>query len=203
MHLAVGYCTPTKNIFNPEILFFHTSFALQVPVMTTPIPSQSITEFEGQLPGFLFIDHLAIMVPAEALEAQVEAYTLMGFRVVHREDIGGSDQVREVLLQIGNSPNLIQLVSPTAATSPVQKALERNNGKGGLHHVGFRVQSAQAAYDWCVTNGFRVLEAAPRPGSRGTTVFFLHPKAKEQAPFHVLMEVVEDPAASSVEFGAK
>lgn len=62
------------------------------------------------VPGFLFVDHLAISVPQGSLDAQVNAYELLGFRELHREEVHGTDQVREVLLQIGDGPNLIQLL---------------------------------------------------------------------------------------------
>jgi methylmalonyl-CoA/ethylmalonyl-CoA epimerase len=62
-----------------------------------------------------------------------------------------------------------------------------------LAHVGFRVKNAQAAFDFFKEKHFRIIDAAPRPGSRGTTVFFLHPKSHEDSAFGVLYEVVEDP----------
>ena len=102
------------------------------------------SEFSGfsvtELPGFLFVDHIAIAVCAGELEAQLKMYLLMGFRELHREEMGGTDQVLEVLLQIGESPNLIQLLEPLSAESPVQKQIDRNRGRGGLAHVGYRVK---------------------------------------------------------------
>ena len=105
----------------------------------------------------------------------------------------GTDQVREVLLQIGEGPNLIQLLEPLSAESPVQKQIDRNGGRGGLVHVGFRVESAQMAFDYLKVQGFRIIDAAPRLGSRGTTVFFIHPKSHQDSSFGVLYEVVEYP----------
>ena len=117
----------------------------------------------------------------------------MGFREMHREEMAGTDQVLEVLLQIGESQNLIQLLEPLSAESPVQKQIDRNGGRGGLVHVGLRVKSVQAAFDFLKAEGFRSVDSAPRPGSRGTIVFFLHPKSHQEAPFGVLYEIVEDP----------
>ena len=146
-----------------------------------------------ELPGFLFIDHFAVSVLPGELERQVEAYSLMGFKEVHREEILGKDQVREVLMRIGNSPNLLQLVEPVGDDSPVMSQIERNGGRGGLIHVGFRVTDAQTAFDWLSERGFRIIDKAPRPGSRGTQVFFLHPRFREDQSFGVLYEIVEDP----------
>jgi methylmalonyl-CoA/ethylmalonyl-CoA epimerase len=147
-----------------------------------------------EVPGLLFIDHFAISVPQGQLEGQVAAYELMGFNEVHREDVLRKDLVREVLLQIGNGPNLIQLLEPLSPESPVQKLIEKNGGRGGFAHVGFRVKSAQKAFDYMKANGFTIIDAAPRPGSRGTTVFFVHPKSRAENPFGYLVEIVEEPA---------
>jgi methylmalonyl-CoA/ethylmalonyl-CoA epimerase len=144
------------------------------------------------IPGFLFVDHVAISVPQGSLDGQVKAYELLGFRVLHREEVYGTDQVREVLLQIGDGPNLIQLLEPLSADSPVQKTIEKNGGRGGFAHVAFRVRNAKAAFDYMQKNGFNLIDKAPRPGSRGTTVFFVHPKSRAESPFGFLIEIVED-----------
>ena len=143
-------------------------------------------------PGFLYVDHIAIAVCKGELEKHVKMYKQIGFTELHREDIEGTDQVREVLLKIGDSPNLIQLLEPLSTNSPVQKQIDRNNGRGGLVHVGLRVKNAQAAFNFLKAEGFQIIDKAPRSGSRGTTVFFLHPKSHDDTPFGVLYEVVED-----------
>ena len=128
------------------------------------------------------------------VEDAVSVYDeMLGFREVHREEVLGTDQVREVLLQVGNGPNLIQLLEPLTADSPVQKLIERNGGRGGLAHVAFRVKSAQQALDAMKASGFQLIDKAPRKGSRGTTVFFVHPKSRTDNPFGLLIEIVEDP----------
>jgi len=146
------------------------------------------------VPGVLFIDHFAIAVPQGQLDPQVAAYTLMGFREIHREEVHGKDLVREALLQIGDGPNLIQLLEPLSPESPVQKLIDKSGGRGGFAHVAFRVKSAQQAFDAMKAAGFNIIDAAPRPGSRGTTVFFVHPKSRAETPFGFLIEIVEDPA---------
>ena len=145
----------------------------------------------SEIPGFLFVDHIAIAVPRGSLDAQVATYTAIGFRELHREDVLGGDQVREVLLEIGGGPNLIQLLEPLNDTSPVQKLLDKNGGRGGFAHVAFRVKNARAAFDHLRNSGLQIIDPAPRPGSRGTTVFFVHPKS-----LGYLVEIVEDPNAA-------
>jgi methylmalonyl-CoA/ethylmalonyl-CoA epimerase len=147
-----------------------------------------------QIPGFLFFDHVAVSVRPGELEAQVSAYKAMGFKEMHREEILGTDQVREVIMQVGNGPNLIQLIEPLNADSPVSKQLEKNGGRGGIVHVALRVADIQKAFDYLKENGFKLVEKAPRKGSRGTMVFFIHPKATETASFGYLIEVVQEGA---------
>lgn len=146
----------------------------------------------NEVPGLLFVDHVAVSVPMGELEAQVQAYLALGFTEIHREDVLGTDQVREVLLRIGDGPNLIQLLEPLSPESPVAKQIAKNGGRGGMAHVAFRVSSAQQAFDAMKARGFRIIDAAPRKGSRGTTVFFVHPKSMDAAPFGYLIEIVQE-----------
>jgi methylmalonyl-CoA/ethylmalonyl-CoA epimerase len=153
----------------------------------------SIQDELKEVPGIKFVDHVAIAVKQGELDGQVKAYEMIGFREIHREEVLGNDQVREALLEIGSGPNLIQLLEPLSADSPVQKLIERNGGRGGFAHVAFRVESAKRAFDAMKASGFQIIDQGPRKGSRGTTVFFVHPKSRADNPFGFLIEIVEDP----------
>jgi methylmalonyl-CoA/ethylmalonyl-CoA epimerase len=145
-----------------------------------------------RVPGFLFFDHVAISVRHGDLEPQVAVYKAMGFTEIHREDVLGSDQVREVLLQVGGGPNLIQLLEPLTPDSPVAKQITQNGGRGGLAHVALRVSDIKKAFDYLKQQGFNIIDNEPRTGSRGTTVFFVHPKATESATLGYLLEIVQE-----------
>lgn len=151
-----------------------------------------MTSQAEQIPGFLFFDHVAISVKQGELEAQVAAYQAMGFTELHREDVLGTDQVREVLLRVGDGPNLVQLLEPLSADSPVAKQIEKNGGRGGLAHVALRVTDAGKAFEYLKAKGFKLIDKAPRKGSRGTTVFFVHPKTTEAVSFGYILEVVQE-----------
>jgi len=146
------------------------------------------------VPGFLFFDHVAISVKPGELDAHVAAYRTLGFSEVHREDVLGTDQVREVLLQVGDGPNLVQLIEPLSPESPVARQIEKNGGRGGLAHVALRVADIHSAFDYMQAHGFKMIDKAPRRGSRGTTVFFVHPKTTEAAAFGYILEVVQEAA---------
>jgi methylmalonyl-CoA/ethylmalonyl-CoA epimerase len=117
------------------------------------------------------IDHIAIAVPdlGEAIDYYRETF---GAVVDHREVVE-SDGVEEALLKVAES--YVQLLTPTRPDSTVAKWLEKKGGPG-IHHVGYRVADCGAALDSVKAQGFRVLDEQPRPGSRGTTVAFIHPK---------------------------
>jgi len=133
-------------------------------------------------PMFTEIDHIAIAV--NDLEAAVKYYEdVFGATVDHREVVE-SDGVEEALLKVAES--YIQLLTPTRDDSPVAKYLA-NKGEG-LHHIGYRVKDCAAALESIKAAGGRVIDDAPRPGSRGTTVAFVHPKAI----FGTLIELVEE-----------
>jgi methylmalonyl-CoA/ethylmalonyl-CoA epimerase len=128
------------------------------------------------------IDHVAIAV--NDLEAAIAFYRdTYGAEVSHREVVE-SDGVEEALIKVSDS--YIQLLTPTRPDSPVAKYLERKGE--GLHHVGYRVADCAAALEAVKASGGRAIDEAPRPGSRGTTVAFLHPKGG----FGTLVELVEE-----------
>ena len=128
------------------------------------------------------IDHIAIAV--NDLEAAVKYYAdAFGATVEHRE-IVESDGVEEALLRVADS--YVQLLTPTRPDSPVAKALEKRGE--GLHHVGYRVADCAKALDAVIAAGGKGIDAAPRPGSRGTTVAFVHPKGS----FGTLIELVQE-----------
>ena len=128
------------------------------------------------------IDHVAIAV--RDLEAAIAYYgDTFGATVSHRERID-SDGVEEALLKVADS--YIQLLTPTSETSPVARYLEKNGE--GIHHVGYRVDDCAAALRSVAEHGGRMIDQAPRPGSRGTTVAFVHPKGA----FGTLIELVQE-----------
>jgi methylmalonyl-CoA/ethylmalonyl-CoA epimerase len=127
------------------------------------------------------IDHVAIAV--FDLEAAIAWYAdVFGATVEHRE-IVESDGVEEALVRVADS--YVQLLTPTRDDSPVAKYLEKKGE--GLHHVAYRVDNCAHALDVVKQSGNKVIDDAPRPGSRGTTVAFIHPKAS----FGTLIELVE------------
>jgi methylmalonyl-CoA epimerase len=128
------------------------------------------------------IDHVGIAVTD--LEAAVQEYRrALGLEPAHREVV--EDQgVEEVLFAVGTS--FIQLLGALGPETPVGRFL---SGRGeGVHHIGYRVPDIAAALDRLRSAGVPLVDERPRPGSRGTTVAFVHPKGFRG----VLVELVQE-----------
>ena len=127
------------------------------------------------------IDHVGIAVPD--LEAAVERYReTFGVEPVHRERVEPQG-VEEVLFRVGVS--YIQLLGALGPETPVGRFLDKRGG--GVHHVAYRVDDVAAALTTLKERGARLVDDAPRPGSRGTTIAFVHPASVEG----VLVELVQ------------
>ena len=135
----------------------------------------------------LDVDHIGIAV--SDLEAAVGEYraALRG-EPVHREVV--QDQgVEEVFFGTGSS--FIQLLGALRPDTPVGRFLARHGE--GLHHVAYRVRDIEEALDRLRAAGVPLIDQAPRPGSRGTLIAFVHPKGLHG----VLMELVEEKRAEA------
>src|SRR5438093_12987492 len=115
------------------------------------------------------IDHVGIAV--EDLDAAIELYrAVLGVEPTHRERV--EDQgVDEVLFAVGSS--FIQLLGAIGPDSPVGRSLATRGP--GLHHIAYRVRDVAAALDDLSAHGARLVDRAPRQGSRNTLIAFVHP----------------------------
>ncbi len=128
------------------------------------------------------IDHIAIAV--NDLEAGIAYYRdTYGAEVEHREVVE-RDGVEEALIKVAES--YVQLLTPIRDDSTVAKFLATKGE--GIHHVGYRTDDVAAVLERVKEQGYRVIDEAPRPGSRGTTVAFIHPKTA----FGTLIELVQE-----------
>lgn len=128
------------------------------------------------------IDHVAIAVAD--LDAAIKWYEdVFDASVAHRETVE-TDGVEEALLKVGES--YVQLLTPVREDSPVAKFLATKGE--GIHHVGYRVEDCAEALEAVTSHGGRTIDDRPRPGSRGTTVAFVHPKTS----FGTLIELVQE-----------
>lgn len=128
------------------------------------------------------VDHVGIAV--RDLDAAIAFYErTFAVTVAHRETVP-EQGVREALFRVGES--WIQLLEPTGPDTPVGRFLEKRGE--GVHHVGYGVSDLRAALERLRAEGVPLIDEEPRPGSRGTTVAFVHPKGVGG----VLVELVQE-----------
>jgi methylmalonyl-CoA/ethylmalonyl-CoA epimerase len=128
------------------------------------------------------LDHVGIAV-TDLTAARALYERVLGLEVTHEEVIA-EQGVHELLLRAGDA--FVQLVAPLDPDTPVGRFLARRGE--GLHHVGYAVPDVGAAVADLRTQGFEVIDPAPRIGSGGSTIAFVHPKSMQG----VLVELVQE-----------
>ena len=117
------------------------------------------------------IDHLGIAVKDLAAAERLFA-TLLGGPAAGREEVP-SERVRVSFFPVGESR--LELLEPTSPESPIAKALEKRGE--GIHHLCLHVDDIEAEVTRLRAAGFQFVGEAPRPGSGGHRVAFIHPKS--------------------------
>jgi len=132
---------------------------------------------------FTHIDHVGIAVPDldEALKVYAEKFDL---RSVH-EEVNEEQGVREAMLAVGDSGSCIQLLAPLRPDSPIGKFLDRSGP--GIQQMAYRVENIDEVSETLRERGVRLLYDAPKNGTAGSRVNFIHPKDAGG----VLVELVE------------
>ena len=129
------------------------------------------------------IDHVGLAV--HDLDAAIAFYeNTFGMRLVHQE-INEEQGVREAMLAVGDSGACIQLLAPLRPDSTIAKFLDRSGE--GIQQVAYGVDDIDAASAELRAKGLRLLYDAPRRGTAGSRVNFVHPKDAGG----VLIELVE------------
>ena len=129
------------------------------------------------------IDHVGIAV-TDLGEAVADYRRIFGIEPVHRERID-EQGVEEVLFAVGAS--YVQLLGALGPDTPVGRFLGRRGP--GVHHVAYRVMDVADALERLRTQDVALIDEKPRPGSRGTTIAFVHPRGMGG----VLVELVQEP----------
>ena len=129
------------------------------------------------------IDHVGVAVADldEALTFYREAYGLV---CVH-EEINEEQGVREAMLAAPGGGAQLQLLAPLRPDSAIARFLERSGP--GLQQLALTVDDVDATSDHLRGRGMRLLYDAPRRGTAGSRINFVHPKDSGG----VLVELVE------------
>ena len=132
------------------------------------------------------VEHIGIAVPnlAEAIKYYEEVLGLKCYKT----EVVADQKVTTAFFKVGDTK--IELLEATSEDSTIAKFIEKNGGKGGMHHMAFAVEDGVAeALAEAQEKGVQVLDKAPRNGADGLKIAFLHPKCTQA----VLTELCEDP----------
>jgi len=153
------------------------------------MPDDAEAAAEPRTPLFRHIDHVGIAV--HDLDSAAEWYAeKFGMRVVHVE-VNEEQGVREAMLEVGDGGPLLQLIAPLDGESPVARFLA-SRGEG-LHQVAYAVDDVEETASALRERGIETLYETARPGTGGSLVNFVHPKAAGG----FLLELVQTSAAPS------
>ena len=129
------------------------------------------------------IDHVGIAVAD--LDASIAFYEkAYGMRCVHVE-VNQEQGVREAMLEVGESGSYIQLLSPLNPDTTIGKFLAKSGP--GIQQMAYRVDDLDEISEHLRAAGLRLLYDAPRSGTAGSRVNFIHPKSAGG----ILVELVE------------
>ncbi len=130
------------------------------------------------------IEHIGIAV--KSLDESIPFFEkLLGTKCYAIEEVK-DQKVKTAFLKIGEVK--IELLEPTSPDSTIAAFIEKNNGKGGMHHIAFCVEGIESQLAEAKEAGIRLIDEAPRPGAEGLSIAFLHPKST----FGVLTELCEN-----------
>ena len=132
------------------------------------------------------VEHIGIAVPnlAEAIKYYEEVLGLKCYKT----EVVADQKVTTAFFKVGDTK--IELLEATSGDSTIAKFIEKNGGKGGMHHMAFAVEDGVAeALAEAQEKGVQVIDKAPRNGADGLKIAFLHPKCTQA----VLTELCEDP----------
>ncbi len=129
------------------------------------------------------IDHVGIAVAD--LDAAIAFYEkAYGMRCVHVE-VNEEQGVREAMLEVGESGSYIQLLSPLNPDTTIGRFLAKSGP--GIQQMAYRVDDLDEVSQHLRNEGLQLLYDAPRSGTAGSRVNFIHPKSSGG----ILVELVE------------
>lgn len=133
------------------------------------------------------IEHIGIAVPN--LDEAIAYYeNVLGLKCYKKETVA-DQKVTTAFIKVGDVK--LELLEATSPDSTIAKFIEKNGGKGGMHHMAFAVEDGVAeALAEAEEKGVRLIDKAPRGGAEGLNIAFLHPKNTQT----VLTELCEDPS---------
>ena len=131
------------------------------------------------------VEHIGIAVTS--LESAMPFFEfLTGNKCYSIEEVA-DQKVKTAFFKVGEVK--VELLEPTSPDSTIAKFIEKNGGRGGVHHIAFNVNSVEEALAEASKAGIELIDKPPRKGAENLMIAFLHPKSTKG----VLTEVCEQP----------
>lgn len=119
------------------------------------------------------IEHIGIAVTN--LDEAIRYWEdVMGLKCYAIEEVK-DQKVKTAFLKCGEVK--IELLEPTCPESTIAGFIEKNGGKGGMHHIAFCVEDTDQALKDAQEKGVRLIDQQSRGGAEGLHIGFLHPKS--------------------------
>jgi methylmalonyl-CoA/ethylmalonyl-CoA epimerase len=121
------------------------------------------------------VDHVGIAVAD--LDAAITWYhDHLGMIVLH-EEVNEDQGIREAMLSVRGAPvgsAQVQLMAPLSDSSAIATFLDKRGP--GLQQLAYRVSNLEQLTERLQEQGVRLLYEAPRRGTAGSRINFIHPK---------------------------
>ncbi len=130
------------------------------------------------------IEHIGIAVTSID-EAIPYWENVLGLKCYNIEEVA-DQKVKTAFFMVGQTK--IELLESTSPDGSIAKFIDKNNGKGGVHHLAFAVDGIEDALADAESKNVQLIDKTPRAGAEGLTIAFLHPKST----MGVLTELCED-----------
>ncbi len=119
------------------------------------------------------IEHIGIAVTN--LDEAIRYWEdVMGLKCYAIEEVK-DQKVKTAFFRCGDVK--IELLEPTSPESTIASFIEKNNGKGGMHHIAFAMEDTDKALGEAKAKGVRLIDEKSRMGAEQLHIGFLHPKS--------------------------
>ena len=131
--------------------------------------------------GELRLHHIGIVV--EDLDVAAASYERLGFSDGERFSV--PEQGIEAIVYMAGL-GYMELIQPTDPEGAIGRYLAKRGP--GTHHVAYAVDDIAASLDRLRAAGVRLIDEAPRAGTHGWRIAFIHPESCQG----VLTELVQE-----------
>jgi methylmalonyl-CoA/ethylmalonyl-CoA epimerase len=131
------------------------------------------------------IEHIGIAV--KNFEVSVPLYEKMLNTTCYKQELVASEKVNTAFFKVGDSK--IELLCSTDTEGVIARYIDKKGE--GIHHIAYEVEDIYAEMARMQTEGFTLLQEAPKIGADNKWVCFLHPKDTGGVLVELCQEIIE------------